>query len=934
MQKNDVLTCFYFKNNQIIDTMIVYFGWELDERMTGLFFSQKEEEILSFFGQQKLLNFLETHLGLKYPDDFSFLRKEQYRQLLATYLENSPSAFFSASFEADSFATAETMLQRRDELLLAGWDFLVLPDMPQRLKVFAELENILKQNASERLLHAGFADRFIKVLEVLPKRTVPVDKIILCEPLNLLPFAWTRLFDLLAQKGITVETQTIGATGNLTDLHKLQNYLRTPHQENPTLRVDGSLFLIRAKRESTVAAFFAKFLQANTDVRPTLFIPDRSRSLDNAFIHEGLPSLGILSESIARPTLQILKIVPAFVWNPVDPHKILEFVSLPVKPLRQDLASLIARVIAEKPGIRSDKWYFEIARFFGEAEEKAKETGKEDDLRKLREQYRFWFNRNRYEAGQPVPKEDFIEIFEYIRNWAQMEAEQNTTAKDTLNALKDQAQQIIQLLQTLTGKDSYLNDLQLERIIRTVYKPSSVMFREEEVGHFPYFYDNGGLVGTVPHLLWWNFTHIDSDTGFSRWYPYEFEYLTLKNTFMETIQKENQRTLYLRKQPILRTTEALWLVITDTVEGQTTSSHPLMGDIEALFGDKNLKKISIHLDTEENIHLLYEKKQGIDKIEMSVQKLGRNNPYLHLHRTERLIDTEQESYSSLESLLYYPYKWVFQHKIGLKKTSLFSVVKEDTLIGKLAHSLLENYFQEFAPSIYDLKKTEVEEWVREHSVELFEKEGSTLLLYGKEPQRVNFVNKMCLSTWSFTEIIRKNDWQIHGIEMPLEGRFMNIKITGKADLVLKNKYDEHAIIDFKWGGEISKKNLLKNGEDLQLVLYSKLLTPDDTWAHTAYYIVQKGKMIARNNLAFKEAEAITPKDDHILIYQNIWKQMENTFAWRIKQLSKGKIEIRTEENWQVLEEPTISMGELMSILEMKKENARYDDYKVLINLID
>ena len=112
----------------------------------------------------------------------------------------------------------------------------------------------------------------------------------------------------------------------------------------------------------------------------------------------------------------------------------------------------------------------------------------------------------------------------------------------------------------------------------------------------------------------------------------------------------------------------------------------------------------------------------------------------------------------------------------------------------------------------------------------------------------------------------------------------------------------------------------------------RLLTADDTWAHTAYFIIEEGKMIARNNLAFEEATAVAPDADYVEVNNRIWEKMLKTYRWRVEQLKKGEVEIRTEHTLLDLEDAY--HGKLIDLLEMKNENSYFDDYKTLISLIE
>jgi len=77
-------------------------------------------------GPDVLLRWLETQLGLAAPEEPAFRRVAE----LATALEASPGASFAESLARDRWATATELLDRWDELRLAGWDGAPHPDLP------------------------------------------------------------------------------------------------------------------------------------------------------------------------------------------------------------------------------------------------------------------------------------------------------------------------------------------------------------------------------------------------------------------------------------------------------------------------------------------------------------------------------------------------------------------------------------------------------------------------------------------------------------------------------------------------------------------------------------------------------------------------------------------------------------------------------------
>jgi len=273
--------------------LTVHFGLELDDKVFPR--GATTELGVHYFGPQRFLFLLEAHLGLIGPTNtIDYLRIAQYRYALQ---------FYQQSFEADQLAAAEELLNRRDELKLAGWDFEIANNLPARLADLAGVEEALEE--ADYDFAVGFADRFVKVLAVCEERPTPIQTLLLNEPRHLFPFHWQKLFTYLEDQGTAIKQLAEPIIEGDHDLAIFQKALNG-ERGKVDAQQDGSLLVIRAKRETDAAAFLAKKIQLNTEYHPVCLIPEKNRALDNALIQEGLPSLGILSASLARPTLQII----------------------------------------------------------------------------------------------------------------------------------------------------------------------------------------------------------------------------------------------------------------------------------------------------------------------------------------------------------------------------------------------------------------------------------------------------------------------------------------------------------------------------------------------------------------------------------------------------------------------------------------------------
>lgn len=912
---------------------VLHFGCDFDGPVYAAHTPLRAGEF--FAGPKKVLYWLESQLGMSgYSDNTDYLRIELYRQALGQHLletEQRPTAaeplFYEKSFAADRFATAAALLGWRDELLLSAPDqesvfekMVRSGSAPPRLATLAAVGTLFRQKLADPgtgALALGFADRFAQALNALENREIPLTKMWLYEPLPLQAPHIRRLVGLLSRKKIEIETiQVKGAAKPGTTLARLQNSLagrQADAASQPAAASDHSLLILKSRRDSDAAVFLSKILRSNPALQPVFLIPEMNLTLDRAMNLEGFPALGVLSASLARPSLQVLKLAPAFLWEPVDVFKIMEFVTLPVKPLDAGLALEIARVMAEKPGLFSDTWFAAVYGYL--------EQGEVSD--EARAQYEFWFDRRRFPANATAPKREAIAIYNYLHEWAFQYFEETDNTNTSLLVLAEQARRIRDLLETLP--EQRLTFLELERIVRTIYEPSPVQFGAAEVGRCAYVHQAGALAAQADTLIWWNCLYENMTPPPDKWQADERQFLTEQGCALSTPRRESQLKQLLQLRPVLQTAGRLILTVPEQADGTETVQSLLLGDIEASI--PNHRDFTFCIDDEKDRERLTAILSFPCPEALPVHPGARTRPMVHIARPELIGTSEYETPTNLESLFYYPHRWFFRQQLRLYPSSLLSVTGDNTLFGSLAHRFFEKLLKE---DLRGIDRQAVQEWVDREAAELLPREGATLLLYGREPERNAFLSRVKNAAWSLVSLLRSNGWEVAHTELALEGSFGGMPVRGKADLVLRRD-DELAIVDLKWSGARRRKELIQNGEDLQLVLYAKLLPPPEQWPHTAYFILEDGKMIARNAAAFKEAMvAGRGGEDHAAACQSIFEKMEKTFAWRMDQIRRGALELRTGRTAAELE--ALYEGQLFDLLEMKTEDARWDDYRTLIGL--
>ena len=904
--------------------MTLHFGLKLDAQV----YSDNLQGLVA--GPVKMLELLSDWLALRENfRDNEYIRIESYRRAIESFLETQEETFFSQSFQADSFSTAAKMLIHRDELLLSGFDMTQTAiSQPERVAVFLGIEVFLKKQLD---FPRGECEIITDLTALLPSFQLPFSHLVLYDRIEHFPPHWQKIIQILQQKNGVILTIADTAfpqppasfNAGLSDLQVLQRMLATNHTDYQEPSGDGSLLIVKAGRETDLAEWFSKMLKDNPSFRPVCFMPEPSRLLDTAFMMEGVPAMGIASASSARAVLQLLKLVTVFLWQPIDPYRILEFLSLPVKPLDERLARLLSQVMSEKPGLYSSLWAAKVREFW---EKSAERYGKEreGELKKIKSQYEFWFDRRRYEQNKKVPKAAVINIFEYLKDWSSETYGKNKSS--SLLVLASQAEKIADLLHTIPQKE--LSYLELERIIRVVYASSPLMLEQREMGSLDFCHHGGAIISPVNSMAWWNFSEQLDSPPADFWTDEERSYLSQSGCILPNRSSWNNTQIEHRNRPVFAVKERLLLLVSENVRGTQTLEHSLMGYIRAAF--KNYKKLEVNLDEAESVgcdignFFNLQKKVPVQQIEKCAAEPFINIP--DLSRLKKIRDFETPT--SIQDLVYYPYKWAFSYKARLQPGAILSVAKDNRLMGNLAHSVFETMLLEDFSS-WD--KSYVGNWIDKKVPEVLFKEGATFLMYGREQERSRFISRLNYAAWTLISQIKSNGWNVVATECDRNGTFNDIDIKAKLDLILE-RGNEKAIVDLKWSGYSTRSAQLKNLEDLQLVLYAELIKGEQL-PHTAYFIIDQGKMLARNKDAFKEAETVvTAGGTASEIHDIIINRLRKTYDWRWSQLEAGIVEMRTEKNVSDIEKYYADeQVNLMEMLEMKSKSAPWDNYKVLIN---
>ena len=251
----------------------------------------------------------------------------------------------------------------------------------------------------------------------------------------------------------------------------------------------------------------------------------------------------------------------------------------------------------------------------------------------------------------------------------------------------------------------------------------------------------------------------------------------------------------------------------------------------------------------------------------------------------------QDSFSSLEVLLFNPYQWLLKYPAALRPSRILSVSTDFRLFGNLAHTLVERLFRQEKPLA--LAESALMAWFDVTFDQLIVEEGAVLLMPGRRSDLEGFRIKL-------RESIRQLRKQLidAGIvdvlpEHELSGHYVGGKIHGYADLALRNGAGVHAIVDMKWSGAKKYPAKLKENRHLQLAIYGEMLRQSEgAWPSVAYYVLDVGQLFATDTAFFPSAQMVHRTTDEGT--PHLWQRFAETWKWRQQQIVAGRFEVVLE----------------------------------------
>jgi len=759
----------------------------------------------TFVGPLGLLDLLETALGL---GGRTHSRARRAAALVPAV--RAMEGFWSASAQVDPLGVARELLRWRDSLWLQGWRGQPLPGRIGQLA------------AVTRAALPGYPDRLAAVSEALTRRPVGIKAIRLLRSGQTLPGIWREVIERLQAAGTDVQVQPLRETPACGDLAAARSNALVPQG-------DGSLQLVRPPGPWQGAEDLAAWLAAQpADELANTVVIGADVALDSALHRYGLPTTGAPGSAAENVLLQVLPLVLAMGWDPPDPRRAIELLTLPSgwSPVPGTVAGGLAIALRQWPAVDSDTWRKRLQEGLDRIAQR------EGDDRAARV-------RARLEAllapcvrhGSRYPAEEARRRSNALLQWLQgrIQGVADGSAGRWGGAIA-QCATFNELLE-LSGLQE-LPAPQLQRFLdeATAESPTSSPYRQEAglVG----LRSPGALVGPAERVVWWNF--MDGQSSPERplpLLPEETEALRAAGVCMLSPGAQALQDAEHWRRPLLQATGQLVLVCPQgAADGEPAYPHPLWDEIVGRIPEESKRDVDLLHST------VPQAGAAPSKVMCAVTGAPVTQRGWHLPDKAPRRRADDESPSSVEILIGCPFRWVVKYLARVSGGRTTSLPPKDRLVGSVAHEIIALLLRQELTSPEDAAN---------RAAVLFDGEGprlgAELFLAGGSAARAEARSRVSAAARRLVAVLKESELAVLGVEEDVAKEAFGLGFAGRTDLIV-GRDGPAAVIDLKWGSANSYRERLEQGKAHQLAAYSYLVGAGD-FLPVAYFVLNTQELL-------------------------------------------------------------------------------------------
>lgn len=840
--------------------MQIMFGLSLDARQDP---SPRSYFNAPVVGRLGFLSLLETYLGLRAPEATDARRVAVYMGHLQEF--DDGSRFYSQSTKADSIGTAAHLLSWRDEWRLGGWQGMAGPGHPARLRELAAVEAQAIQT-----MPPGEAERLVLVIQALEATgSDPIAGVTVVDPIDDFPLLWRQVLARLPSVNV-IQPEPQGA-GALRDVQvralramsgKAMTGERAPIH-------DGCIQVVRALSATTLEHWLSGHHAASPGDR-LVMAEDLGESVDTTLMATGGVNCGFGTPSQLRPALQAIGLALNLCWTPLDVSRLVEFLTHPVGPFSRRARFLLARAMAEQPGIGGRKW----------AEVKAK-IAAEENGKEIAAEVEFWLEGDRWPRSEGAPLSVLLARVERLREALRRRLSGESATVATFAPAYRQCTATHDALSELARQGvAKVLPRQIEQLLAHA-TPSGAAnpWAQPHVGCMRSASSPGACIEPADEVIWW----MPSTPVLAQplpWSPAEVQAL---NDMGVELRDPAKQLASLAKQwlrPLLAARKRFVVVLPPP----GAEVHPVRQLLEQLVPD--FEAGALDLDS-----AMEDQRLGALAEPVRPQRLPEIRRYIELPAPLTMPEKPQ-SYSSLNELFNAPALYALKRIARLNSTSLVAAEEDNRLLGILAHRIFEKLFAH--PDALAWSNQRATDWFKAQADELLRTEGAVLLMQGAGVSLRRFLMTCEGAICNLLDHLREAGAVCVQAEKSFNGALGGVPLKGTIDLLVELSDESIVALDMKWRGDTYYAGMLKAGRHLQLAMYSTLVEQQTGTAPVAlgYFILESGALFLSHPDIFPNAQVRRPPER--MTVTTLLHQARASWAWRTGQFRAGQVEVVPE----------------------------------------
>ena len=783
---------------------------------------------LKVCGSTELLSELELRAGV------TALEQSEPERLVAFHesvKKNVTGTIFEESFKTDEVGVARQLMAWTDSLLMAGWtpEAAIESD---KLKALAKIaKGVIGKHMAQRWQDLS---AFLKEHQVFQK-----DDVFEIHTKELIPAVILSTIDQLAKQATV-------------------NYVSN-EGEMPT---DFSVYHFKTRTEAY--QWYLSQLDALNDVDVTI-------SSDNCVLNDmafsmGKPTVHSKSQNSNPQLLQLFKLGVSLFARPLNVYNLLSYLQVPGNPLG-GVSYKLARVLADEGGINEECQKTIDEYDFTDKEGKDKRDEKLAFIDMIKKDY----------SPENILVSDVRAYSDKLAHWCDkllLSKKVDDERKEQLVVLAA----FCRSLRSILPNDGYISSDELKAHVDGIYRPQPFTHMTAQKDSPDVISDIMQLVDPAQKVCW-----LGCVGASVRPYPFDFlnhsECEELKDSGTIIPAKSDFYTQQHQLQTAaLKTIRTLILVTWEFDGNARQEEHPLMAELKQL----NKEEWSSHVKNNE--------KPNLQTVDGEISNL---EPKLSYQLSEKMarLHREEESYSSVTSLIQHPFDYTMQYLLKLREPQVGQLPDLDTTKGFVAHlfveTLVKKYREQMADEYLKLSDSDIQQIVNECILQ----KGAILMLPEYRIERQQFEAILKDSIRALVSIIKELNLKPLDSEVELNVTLETIgAFTAKIDLLLKDANDKYVIFDLKWSESKSYQERLEQNKAMQLELYSHAIKEQygSDVAGVAYYLFPKMTLYTTD----------FPTSDHVCKIKvkaeasdkKLFEEIQNSYEYRRCTLDNGFIE--------------------------------------------